>query len=95
MNAYQRRHLAGLSARAADRARVSEAQKTMRLAYADALASRYEAAYHAATGQTVRVRYTNGWFRFTGSMYRRAELERMATVLEARAAALVNPDEES
>jgi hypothetical protein len=92
MSAFRNNNLA---TRAAERDRVSKAQTAMRLADADAVARRYEAAYQALHGTPIEVRYVNGWFRFKSSRYRRAEVLRMADVLEARAADLINPDEES
>jgi hypothetical protein len=86
---------ARLAARVAERDRIAKVQTAIRLAAAHAVAKRYEAAYLAATGETIEVRYTHGWFRFKGSMHRKADMIRMADVLEARAAALINPDEES
>lgn len=94
MNAYQKRHLAAMDARQRAKADRTAASDLKRME-AHAVAKRYEAAHLAATGETTEVRYTNGWFRFRGAMHRKADLERMSAVLEARAAALVNPDEES
>lgn len=61
---------------------------------AHAVAKRYEAA-RLAIGNPVEVRYVHGWFVLPGRRYRKADLERMAAVLEAQAAALLDPDEES
>lgn len=92
MSAFRNNNLA---TRVAERNRVAKAQSEMRRQDAYAVAKRYEAAHLAATGETIEIRYTNGWFRFKGAMYRKSDLIRMAGVLEARAAALMNPDEES
>lgn len=96
MSAFRNNNLATWAATRKRAAKAqSDAASELKLAQAHALAKRYEAAHLAATGDTVEVRYTHGWFRFKGAMYRRSDLARMADVLEARAAALINPDEES
>lgn len=93
MNATLQRTARRLESR--DKARAKRTAE--RLAYVDAVATRYEAAYLAANGQRIELRYTAGRLRsdkLKGSMTAE-QAERRAVELEARAASITNPDEES
>ena len=55
-----------------------------------ALIARYVAAYEAANSKPFpyTIEYRRGWYRWSIHTKRRAEVERMAKTLEARAAAI-------